>query len=88
MSDGGTKKFSVTIPEELAAIVQARIGKGSFSAYVSEALARQIERDNLRELVSAAESQHGPVERSAVEAKRALLRDDAHEHVSGNPSAA
>jgi Arc/MetJ family transcription regulator len=88
MSGGGTKKFSVTIPEDLAATVQARIGKASFSAYVSEALARQVERDNLRELVSAAESQHGAVDRSAVKAKRALLRVDPHGQGSGNTSAA
>ncbi|GIH76068.1 CopG family transcriptional regulator [Planobispora longispora] len=73
---GATRKFSVTIPEDLAATVQARIGKGSFSAYVSEALMRQVERDNLRELIASAESQHGPVDRSEVEAKRALLRAD------------
>ncbi|MFC4057847.1 CopG family transcriptional regulator [Planomonospora corallina] len=73
---GGTKKFSVTIPEHLAEIVQERIGKGSFSAYVSEALLRQVERDNLRELIEAAESQHGPVDRAEVEAKRSLLRAD------------
>ncbi|MFD8561221.1 CopG family transcriptional regulator [Streptosporangium canum] len=71
---GGTRKFSVTIPEELAATVQARIGSASFSAYVSKALARQVERDNLREIVAAAESQHGPVDRAGVEGKRALLR--------------
>ncbi|GAA4231587.1 Arc/MetJ family transcription regulator [Streptosporangium album] len=73
---GGTKKFSVTIPEELAATVQARIGTASFSAYVSQALARQVERDNLRELIAAAESQHGPVDRAEVDAKRAILRSD------------
>ncbi|MEU9886957.1 CopG family transcriptional regulator [Sphaerisporangium sp. NPDC051011] len=85
---GGTRKFSVTIPEDLAAVVQARIGKASFSAYVSEALSRQVERDNLRELISAAESQHGPVDRAGVEAKRALLRSDLPERGSAGTSAA
>ncbi|AWS40957.1 CopG family transcriptional regulator [Streptosporangium sp. 'caverna'] len=85
---GGTKKFSVTIPEELAETVQARIGKGSFSAYVSEALARQVERDNLRELVVAAESQHGQVDRAAVETKRALLREESPTQSADRTSAA
>jgi Arc/MetJ-type ribon-helix-helix transcriptional regulator len=84
----GTKKFSVTIPEELAETVQARIGKGGFSAYVSEALARQVERDNLRELIAAAESQHGPVDRAAVEAKRALLRKEPPTQGADHTSAA
>ncbi|ACZ83816.1 hypothetical protein [Streptosporangium roseum] len=85
---GGTRKFSVTIPEELAATVQARIGSASFSAYVSKALARQVERDNLRELVVAAESQHGPVDRAGVEGKRALLRTEPEDRSGGHTSAA
>ncbi|GAA0377480.1 hypothetical protein Acor_43330 [Acrocarpospora corrugata] len=67
------RKYSVTIPETLAEVVQARVGKGGFSAYVTAALQRQIERDNLRELIEAAESQHGPVDQADVAAKRALL---------------
>ncbi|WP_433250713.1 CopG family transcriptional regulator [Streptosporangium sp. CA-135522] len=85
---GGTKKFSVTIPEELAATVQARIGGASFSAYVSKALARQVERDNLRELIAAAESRHGPADRAGVEAKRALLRTEPEARGGDHPSAA
>ncbi|MFC6578244.1 CopG family transcriptional regulator [Planomonospora parontospora] len=73
---GGTKKFSVTIPEHLAETVQERIGKGSFSAYVSEALMRQVERDDLSELIAAAETQHGPVDPARVEVKGALLQTD------------
>jgi hypothetical protein len=71
-----TRKFGVTISEEPAEPVRACIGRGGFSADVSEALAREIERDNLRELITAAESQHGPVDHAAVEAKGALLREE------------
>lgn len=35
-----------------------------------------LERDRLRELVEDAEAEHGPVDRAAVEAKRAVLRGD------------
>ncbi|MFD8967949.1 hypothetical protein ACFV0C_23650 [Streptomyces sp. NPDC059568] len=38
---------------------------------------RQLERERLRELIEDAEAEHGPVDRAAVEAKRALLRGDA-----------
>ncbi|WP_189030422.1 hypothetical protein [Nocardia rhizosphaerihabitans] len=37
----------------------------------------QLERSRLRELIADAEAEHGPVDRLAVEAKRALLRDDS-----------
>ncbi|MFI6797096.1 CopG family transcriptional regulator [Streptosporangium canum] len=85
---GGTRKFRVTIPEELAATVQARIGGASFSAYVSKALARQVERDDLRAIVAAAESQHGPVDRAGVEGKRALLRTGPEDRSDSRTSAA
>ncbi|MER5319295.1 CopG family transcriptional regulator [Streptosporangium roseum] len=84
---GGTRKFRVTIPEELAATVQARIGGAGFSAYVSKALARQVERDDLREIV-AAESQHGLVDRAGVEGKRALLRTGPEDRSDSHTSAA
>ncbi|MFF5127722.1 hypothetical protein ACFY41_12495 [Streptomyces syringium] len=39
---------------------------------------RQLERNQLRELIETAEAEHGPVDPAAVEAKRAVLRDKAH----------
>ncbi|SDH03186.1 hypothetical protein SAMN05421505_110174 [Sinosporangium album] len=84
----GTKKFSVTIPEDLAETVQARIGRASFSAYVSEALARQVEQDNLRDLIASAEAEHGPVDRAEVDAKRAILRGEAESTGYSRPPAA
>ncbi|MDH6214622.1 hypothetical protein [Streptomyces pseudovenezuelae] len=47
------------------------------SAYVEALIQRQLERDRLRELIEDAETQHGPVDQAAVEAKRARLRGDA-----------
>lgn len=46
------------------------------SAYVEALIQRQLERDRLRELIEAAEAEHGPVDPAAVEAKRAILRGD------------
>jgi hypothetical protein len=46
------------------------------SAYVEALIQRQLERDRLRELIEDAEAEHGPVGRTAVEANRAVLRDD------------
>jgi hypothetical protein len=46
------------------------------SAYVEALIQRQLERDQLRELIEAAEAEHGPVDPAAVEAKRSILRGD------------
>ncbi|MFJ8252224.1 hypothetical protein [Streptomyces sp. NPDC094466] len=47
------------------------------SAYVENLIQRQLERDRLRELIEDAETEHGPVDRAAVDAKRAILRGGA-----------
>jgi hypothetical protein len=36
---------------------------------------RQVERDNMRELIASMEEANGPADPAAVEAKQALLRD-------------
>lgn len=68
MSDSaGVEKHSVTIPTEVSQGVRARVGGGrGFSAYVSAAVARQLERDALDEAVGALESEHGPVDEVEV----------------------
>ncbi|WP_199830589.1 hypothetical protein [Streptomyces sp. MMG1533] len=46
------------------------------SAYVEALIQRRLERDRLRELIEDAEAEHGPVDLTAVDAKRAILRGD------------
>jgi Arc/MetJ-type ribon-helix-helix transcriptional regulator len=58
---GRARKISVSMPEELTAAVQRRVGKGEFSQYVAEAVARQLELDLLGELTELLEAGHGPV---------------------------
>ncbi|MGI5426577.1 hypothetical protein [Streptomyces sp. CA-179760] len=68
-----TKKYTVTLPEELAEEIRQDVGPGGFSAYVTRAIERQRERDRLGELVSWLEGEHGSVtddERAAAEAER------------------
>jgi hypothetical protein len=55
---GAARKVSVSMPEELTAAVQQRVGRGKFSQYVTEAVARQLELDLLAELLT---DEHGPV---------------------------
>jgi hypothetical protein len=49
------------MPEDLTAAVQQRVGRGEFSQYVTEAVARQLELDLLGELSVLLQEEHGPV---------------------------
>jgi len=49
------------MPEDLTAAIQQRVGRGDFSRYVTEAVARRLELDLLGELAALLEQEHGPV---------------------------
>ena len=53
--------------------VRGRVGRRGVSAYIEAAVQRQIERDNLDELIAAAEAEHGRVTKEEIAAKRAIL---------------
>ncbi|TDD82001.1 CopG family transcriptional regulator [Actinomadura darangshiensis] len=74
MSDP-TGKYSITMPRDIAEAAKARSGTSGLSAYVAAAVARQIERDNLNELVAVAEAEHGPITDEEIQA----LRDQLHQ---------
>lgn len=69
-----TGKYSITMPRDIAEAARARSGPSGLSAYVAGAVARQIERDNLNELITVAEAEHGPITDEEVQA----LRDQLH----------
>lgn len=58
---GRARKVSVSLPEGLTAVIQQRVGKGEFSHYVAEAVARQLELDLLAELAALLDAEHGPI---------------------------
>jgi Arc/MetJ-type ribon-helix-helix transcriptional regulator len=70
-----TKKYTVTLPEELAEEIRAKVGPGAFSAYVTEAVQRKRENERLGELVEWMEEQHGPV----TETELAAAMDERHQ---------
>lgn len=74
----GSKKYSISLPEDLAETVRAHVGAGGFSAYVAEALEHRVAMDRLREIVADFETDNDPLSRDEVEAARALLRHDQH----------
>ena len=58
---GRARKVSVSMPEELTAAVQRRVGRGEFSQYVTEAVSRQLELDLLADLSAILELEHGTI---------------------------
>ncbi|HWC24636.1 MAG TPA: CopG family transcriptional regulator [Flexivirga sp.] len=64
----GAEKHSVTMPAETSQAVRSRVGARGFSAYVAEAVARQLERDALDDLLAEMTAQHGPVDEAEVAA--------------------
>jgi Arc/MetJ-type ribon-helix-helix transcriptional regulator len=72
----GSKKYSVSLPEELADSVRAYVGPGGFSSYVAEALEHRVAMDKLREIVTEFETHNDPMTPEELEAARAVLRHD------------
>jgi hypothetical protein len=62
----GAEKHSVTIPAVTSEGVRARVGKRGFSSYVAQAVARQLERDALDDVLLRMQAEHGPVDEGAV----------------------
>ncbi len=69
-----TQKYSISMPRDVAEAARARSGPSGLSAYVTAAVARQIERDNLAELIAVAEAEHGPITEEEIEATREIQR--------------
>ncbi|AUA11254.1 hypothetical protein CFP59_03365 [Streptomyces malaysiensis subsp. malaysiensis] len=69
-----TQKYSITMPRDIVEAARARSRPSGLSAYVAAAVARQIERDNLNELVAVAEAEHGPITDEEVQALRDQLQ--------------
>jgi Arc/MetJ-type ribon-helix-helix transcriptional regulator len=71
-----SKKYSVSLPEDLAEAVRTQVGPGGFSAYVAEAIEQRVAMDKLRQVVEDFTVDNDPLTREEVEAARALLRHD------------
>lgn len=70
------RKVSVSMPEDLSAAVQSRVGRGKFSQYVTEAVARQLELDLLADLSELLTAEHGPVSEEYLAEARAAWPDE------------
>lgn len=83
-----TRKYSITMPRDVAEAARLRGGPSGLSAYVAAAVRRQIERDNLNDLITVSEADHGPITDEEIEAKRDALRRAREEQGTSDPNAA
>ncbi|MGW4425906.1 CopG family transcriptional regulator [Streptosporangium sp. NPDC004631] len=83
-----TGKYSITMPRDIAEAARSRSGPSGLSAYVAAAVARQIERDNLSELIQVAEAEHGPIADDEVQALRDQLHQARRGQANGGADAA
>ncbi|WP_424213380.1 hypothetical protein ACN20G_15570 [Streptomyces sp. BI20] len=71
--DGPRSGISVSLTAGTLGAIRERVGSRGVSAYLEQAAQRQIERDNLDELIAEFERVNGPADPDAVTAKRELL---------------
>lgn len=75
--DGPTSGISATLTAGTLQAIRERVGRRGVPAYLEKAAQRQIERDNLDELIADFDKTHGPADPEAVAAKRARLTGGA-----------
>lgn len=70
-------KVSLSIEEGVLAEARERAGHRELSAYVNEALQRQLQHDRLGELLAEMETQSGPIPPELLEEARELWQGPA-----------
>lgn len=75
---GGMGRRTVSMPQDVLAEVDSRVGARGFSAYVAEAVRLQLRHDRLAEFLERAAQQSGPV----TEAERSAARKAVAEAMS------
>ncbi|WP_246212179.1 hypothetical protein [Streptomyces abyssomicinicus] len=75
-----TKKYTVTLPEELAEAIRAEVGPGGFSRYVTAAIERRREQDRLGEAVTWWEREYGEVTEAELAEAEAERRETERRH--------
>ena len=70
-------KVSLSIEEDVLAEARERAGRRELSAYVNEALQRQLQHDRLGELLAEMETESGPIPPELLEEARGLWQGPA-----------
>ncbi|MER5440855.1 hypothetical protein [Streptomyces sp. NPDC002790] len=74
---GPTSRIIVSLTVGTLQAIRERVGKRGVSAYLEKAAQRQLERDNLNDLIAEFDQANGPADPEAVAIKRAKLTGSA-----------
>lgn len=69
-------KVSLSIDEDVLSEARERAGRRELSAYVNEALRRQLQHDRIGELLAEMDAGAGPIPAELMEEARALWRGE------------
>jgi hypothetical protein len=72
---GPKVKKAITMPEQLAAEIDARVGRGEFSAFMASAAQHWLALVKTGEIVDEYERRHGPISEERLERARRRWRD-------------
>jgi hypothetical protein len=73
LGEGPTQSVSVSLHAGTIDTVRERVGRRGVSSYIEAAVQRQIEQDNLKELIDDYEERHGEITDDEVRAAEARL---------------
>jgi post-segregation antitoxin (ccd killing protein) len=79
---GKTRVTSVSLQAETLEAIRTRAGKQGVSAYIEEAVQRQLQREAIDEYIAGAEAEHGPVDQAEVAARVERIRAHHSAHRS------
>jgi hypothetical protein len=66
MTDIEYARRTITMPAATAAAVAEKVGKGGFSAYVTEVVEERLRREAMEEALAESVAKHGPVDEEEV----------------------
>lgn len=84
---GRTRVTSVSLHAETLEAVRARAGKQGVSAFIEEAVQRQLQREAIDEYIAESEAEHGPIDQAEVAARAERVRAHHDAHRAASPPA-
>ncbi|MFI5843588.1 hypothetical protein ACIA8K_28180 [Catenuloplanes sp. NPDC051500] len=73
IGEGPATRVSLSLPEGTAEAIRARVGKREFSAFIAEAVERELRGQILDEYLADYESRKGPVSEQARQQARQVF---------------
>ena len=73
IGEGPATRVSLSLPEGTAEAIRARVGKREFSAFIAEAVERELRGQVLDEYLADYESRKGPVSEQARQRARLVF---------------